>query len=144
MTKEQFLSSIQEGKWFTVKGRHGEVYAVKMKEVQIAGRAVVYSLWLSYQDTEAMSFSEYVPTDWEWKDNAFVSYSSGVYHFGGSNVGQDDDIYDEETGELLEDKMKKIILAYAMKDFISEEELETVWSLLKEKKALTFDTLEYV
>lgn len=144
MTKEQFLSSIQEGKWFAVKSQYGQVYAVKMKEVQIAGRSIVYSLWLSYQDPEAMSFNEYTPTDWEWKNGKFVSYSSGVYHFGGSNVGQPDDIYDEETGVLLEEKMKNVIFDYATKDFISKEEIESVWSLLKNKQALAFDTLEYV
>lgn len=146
MLKEEFIESIQEGKWFRVYNQYQTVYAVKMKEVLMGGRKVIQSLWLSFRDPEAMCFAEYVPTDWYWKDGVFMHQSSGVFHFGSpmdSREGADDCIYDEKSGEIIESRMKQQIFEYASEGFITEKEFEDVWSKLKGDITLDFDILRY-
>jgi hypothetical protein len=146
MTEEDFLYSMQDGKWFRVYNKYETVYAVKMKEIVIGGRKLIQSIWLSFRDPEAMCFSEYNPSDWSWSDGRFTSQSSGVYHFGSSepsNANEDDCIYDENTGEIIESRLIKGIFDYSPNDFLTIEEFQEVWTKLKENIPLDFDILSY-
>ena len=56
MTKEEFLASIQKGKWFRVYNKYQTVYAVKMQQMMMSGREIIQSIWLSFNDPESLSF----------------------------------------------------------------------------------------
>jgi hypothetical protein len=143
MIQVEFLESIREGKWFKVLGDRKQVFAVKMKDITLlSGKSFIQTIWLSNDDSEAMCFSDYSPSDWVWSGDKFVHQSCGVYQFGETTPSKDS-IYEEETGEIDEIKLKKAIFDYAEENFIDEAEFDQVWSKLKSRESLGFEVLAY-
>lgn len=140
--KGLFLEKIKEGKWFLVKNGYTN-FLVKMKPLTLKNiDTFIESLWLSNDDWESMCFAEYDSSSWSIKDDVFTEQSSFTYHFGYPEGTEEDSIYDEEF-MLDEEKMKKVILSYAKKDFVSEEELNDVWNKLKFKNISEFEELKF-
>ncbi|MNH75598.1 hypothetical protein D3C73_278420 [compost metagenome] len=137
--KQEFLTRIETGKWFEVKGKYGATYAVKLKaNARIIGH--IDALWLSYNDQESMTIEEYSEKDWTYEGGIFVIQGAGVYHFG-SFEADDDSIYDDGYN-IIERKMFDVIIKNAPDGLIEEVELKEVWSKLINEAVLGFDILE--
>lgn len=132
-SKEEFINQIKDGKWLKSK-----YYLIKFKYVDkhLAG------LWLSVRDPEGMCYSEQSDKDWIIDNGKFTEYSAGVYNFGGAYG--DDSIYDEETGEIIIDKLKDVVLnSYENKHYnmLDSDEFDFIWGKLKDNDLVCFDTL---
>lgn len=142
MTKEEFLQSIQNGKWFHISNGY-QSFLVKMKPVTYPDiDTFIQSLWLSDDSWESMCFTSYDSESWDILDNQFNSYSADVYHFGTNDGPVEESVY-TETGELNEEAMKKQILEHANKDYISPEELNEVWEKIRQKDFSDYETLNF-
>ncbi|WP_339304482.1 hypothetical protein NST33_18305 [Paenibacillus sp. FSL L8-0435] len=140
MIKEQeaFLETINKGKWFTVKGKYGGVYAVKMAKSHSYDESI-HSLWISTYDPESMSIEDYLKGDWKFVGNKFEQQGAGVYHFGSYEV-EEDSIYDEE-GKIVIEAMIDQILKNTEDGFVTSEEILDVWNKLSED-IVAFEILE--
>lgn len=143
MNKQTFLQYIKEAKWFHVKGNYGQSFLVKMKPVTYPEiDTFIETLWLSKTDWEAMCFSEYDSSSWDFVNNQFVTNAASTYHFGSTEGSVEDSIY-KESGELDVEKMKQKILNYARKDFIKSDELDKVWEKLQNNELSNFEILDF-
>ncbi|ATF13635.1 hypothetical protein A616_17105 [Brevibacillus brevis X23] len=137
MTKQEFLDTIADGKWFKVNGKYGSLYTVKMK----ANGQEIKALWLSKTDPQAMCFSDYGAKDWGIEDTGrMIIYGAGTYHFG-SNETDIDSIYDEDYN-LDEALLFNVIINNADRGFITDEELKVVWAKLKDNN-LDFEEITF-
>jgi hypothetical protein len=96
---------------------------------------------LSNDDWEGMCFCTQPDKDWDIKDGVFVNYGAGVYHFGATDEDKDS-IYDEDTCELIVNKMKEVVLNAWENSYykmVTKEELDEVWD-----KIVKNDTNDYV
>ncbi|MGG2091326.1 hypothetical protein AB1283_00990 [Bacillus sp. S13(2024)] len=139
-SKEKFLKQIKDGKWFLVKEKY-VFFLVKMKSVTYPDiDTFIETLWLSNTDCESMCFSDYDSTSWDYKDNTFIQTASSVYHFGSPEGLVEESIYNEHW-VLDVEKMKKTVLSYAKKDFITSSELDEVWEKIEQKNLDEFEIL---
>ncbi|MFD0587767.1 hypothetical protein ACFQZE_07115 [Paenibacillus sp. GCM10027627] len=128
MNKQEFLESISEGKWFSISGKYGGKYAVKMvKNKRYDGE--IHALWLSFNDPESMCIEDYSNKDWNYSDGKLETLAAGVYHFGSAEVAEDS-IYDDEY-KIVEEKMFDVILKNTLEYLVTKEEIEKVWEQLK-------------
>ena len=134
INKNDFIKNIDSGKWFK-KGN----YLVKFKY----SNDNLIGLWLSDYDPEGMCFTDQANKDWDIKDGKIIDYGAGVYHFG-SIEGEIDSIYNEETGEIIVDKMKSIILnSWENKYYnvVTKEELDNIWDDIINKNFNKYEVL---
>ena len=141
MNKQDFLEKIKDGKWFLV-GDTYDNYLVKMKPVTIKDiDTFVETLWLSNTDHESMCFSEYDSKCWDIVDGAFKTNGSFSYHFGSTEGEWEESIYTEDFKDLDVEKMKRQILDYARKEFITPEELDKVWKEIESGDIESYEEL---
>lgn len=114
-------------------------YLLNVKSLIVDGKEQINILWLSSQDTESISFSEYGNDKWHFDDEGILSLNDPFTYLIGEDVPDDkENIYNLE-GELIESKLVEVILKTA--NHLKKDEVLNAWSDLKEKSLDDYKTL---
>ncbi|MGF7535346.1 hypothetical protein AAGG74_16980 [Bacillus mexicanus] len=136
--KENFINETRSGKWFEVKDKYIQ-YLLNVKSLIVDGKEQLNILWLSSQDTQSISFSEYGIDKWSFDDEDVLSLNDPFTYLIGEDIPDDNEnIYNLE-GELIESKLVEVILNTAK--YLKKEEVLKAWADLKEKSLDDYKTL---